>query len=96
MRLVNVCWSLPIVIAAIIANTSETFPSKTGLNAARHGVAYFEPPKSIGTPIGELARSYTGLGLADQIAGRLRLETDASLDQLTRDLIRRNLAAAAK
>lgn len=96
MRVFNVCWSLPIVIAAIFADTSENSSSKTGLKAARPGVAYFEPPKSIGTPIGELARSYTGLGLADQIAGRLRLETDASLDRLTRDLIRRNLAAATE
>jgi hypothetical protein len=55
-------------------------------------VAYFEPPKSIGTPLDELARSYTGLALADRIAGRLRLDTDVSLHPATRHLIRRRLA----
>jgi hypothetical protein len=59
------------------------------------GVAYFEPPRSIGTPIEDVARIYTGLGLADRIEGRLRLDTDVSLDRTTRELIRRRLAAAS-
>jgi hypothetical protein len=59
------------------------------------GVAYFEPPRSIGTPIEDVARTYTGFGLADRIEGRLRLDTDVSLDRTTRELIRRRLAAAS-
>ena len=58
----------------------------------RRGVAYFEPPRSIGTPLDELARTYTGYGLADRIAGRLRLDTDVSLRPAARELIRRRLA----
>ena len=54
--------------------------------------AYFEPPRSVGTPISDLARPYSGPGLADRIAGRLRLETDESLPEIARQLIRRHLA----
>ena len=39
-----------------------------------------------------MARIYSGYGLAAKIEGRLRLDTDASLDQTTRELIRRRLA----
>jgi hypothetical protein len=58
----------------------------------RLGVAYFEPPRSIGTPIEDVVRAYTGFGLAARIEGRLRLDTDASLDGATRNLIRRRLS----
>jgi hypothetical protein len=58
----------------------------------RRGVAYFEPPRSIGTPLDELARNYSGHALADRIAGRLRLDTDMSLHPTARQLIRRRLA----
>jgi hypothetical protein len=58
-------------------------------------VAHFEAPRSIGTPLEDLARSYDGRGLADRIVGRLRLETDASLTAATRQLIRRRLAQAS-
>ena len=54
--------------------------------------AYFEPPRSVGTPISDLARPYSGAGLADRIAGRLRLETDMSLSEAARQLIRQQLA----
>jgi hypothetical protein len=54
--------------------------------------AYFEPPRSIGTPVSDLARPYTGPGLADRIAGRLRLETDMTLNEIARRLIRQHLA----
>lgn len=57
--------------------------------------AYFEPPRSVGTPISDLARPYSGPGLADRIAGRLRLETDESLTEITRRLIRQHLAQAS-
>ena len=60
------------------------------------GVAYFEPPRSIGTPIEDLARAYTGFGLAARIEGRLRLDTDASLDATVRELIRRRLAQSVQ
>jgi hypothetical protein len=93
MRLLHACWSVPLAVAA----TSFSPAGKISLAEAnpepvKRGVAYFEPPKSIGTPIDEVARDYTGLGLADKIAGRLRLDTDASLDAVTRNLIRRRLA----
>ena len=54
--------------------------------------AYFDPPRSLGTPIGEFARIYSGPGLADRIAGRLRLDTDNSLSTATRELIRQHIA----
>lgn len=57
------------------------------------GVARFEPPQSIGTPLDDVARVYTGRGLADKIGGRLRLDTDPSLDTATRELIRRHLGS---
>ena len=82
-----------LFFAAAFAARSETRPvPQPSDTATRRGVAYFEPPKSIGTPLDELARSYTGLALADRIAGRLRLDTDVSLHPATRHLIRRRLA----
>jgi hypothetical protein len=90
MPFLHACWSLPLAVAAIIAPTDKS--SLAGAEPVRRGVAYFGPPKSIGTPIDEVARHYTGLGLADKIAGRLRLDTDASLDPVTRTLIRLHLA----
>jgi len=59
----------------------------------KHGVlAEMEAPRSLGTPLTEVARLYTGPGLADKIAGRLRLDTDASLTPRVRRLIRMHLA----
>jgi hypothetical protein len=55
-------------------------------------VAEIEPPRSVGTPLDEMARVYSGRGLADRIAGRLRLDTDASLTPAARRLIRMRLA----
>jgi hypothetical protein len=82
-----------LFFAAAFAARSETGAMPQPVDtAARRGVAYFEPPRSIGTPLDELARNYTGFGLADRIAGRLRLDTDASLHPVARDLIRRRLA----
>lgn len=92
MRLVHAGWSLPLAVAVFIAPTDETSLSGPNPEPVKRGVAYFEPPRSIGTPIDEVARDYTGRGLADKIAGRLRLDTDASLDAVTRNLIRRRLA----
>ena len=57
----------------------------------RRGVAYFEPPRSIGTPLDDLARMYSGMGLADRIAGRFRLESDGTLNEAARQLIRQRL-----
>ena len=82
-------WSLPFVITAFTLTGSA---AASGVNPMRLGIAYFEPPRSIGTPIEDLARVYTGFGLAAKIEGRLRLDTDASLDSGTRELIRRWLA----
>jgi hypothetical protein len=79
-------WALPLVIAALTISPADT------ANPSFRGVAYFEAPRSIGTPIDEIARDYTGRGLADRIAGRLRLDTDASLHPGVRELIRRRLA----
>jgi hypothetical protein len=55
-------------------------------------VAEIEPPRSLGTPLADVARAYSGPGLADRIAGRLRLDTDASLTPAARRLIRMRLA----
>jgi hypothetical protein len=85
-------WSLPVVVAAITLNGGkDSIPALTSTSIGR-GVAYFEPPRSIGTPIEDMARVYSGYGLAEKIEGRLRLDTDASLNQTTRELIRRRLA----
>lgn len=92
MRFVAPACSLLFFVAAFAAR-SETGASLQPLDTvARRGVAYFEPPRSIGTPLDELARTYTGYGLADRIAGRLRLDTDVSLRPADRELIRRRLA----
>ncbi len=55
-------------------------------------VAEIEPPRSVVTPLSDVARLYTGPGLADRIAGRLRLDTDASLTPGVRRLIRMHLS----
>jgi hypothetical protein len=72
---------------ALVAVLARTIPDGTP-----PGVAYFEPPRSIGTPLDDVARIYSGSGLADRIAGRLRLDTDASLSPAARRLIRQRLA----
>jgi len=94
MRFVAPACSL-LFFAAAFAARSGAVPRPVDA-ATRRGVAYFEPPKSIGTPLDELARNYTGLALADRIAGRLRLDTDISLHPAARDLIRRRLATQAQ
>jgi hypothetical protein len=85
-------WSVPLLVTAITLshNNSSSLPEPT-TNPVSWGVAYFEPPRSIGTPIEDVARAYTGFGLAARIEGRLRLATDVSLDASTRELILRRL-----
>jgi hypothetical protein len=85
-------WSLPFVITAITLNGSNGAYPASGAAPMRLGIAYFEPPRSIGTPLEDVAQRYTGFGLAAKIEGRLRLDTDTSLDATTRELIRRRLA----
>lgn len=85
-------WSVPFVITAFTLNGSSSALPGSGVNPTRLGIAYFEPPRSIGTPLEDLARVYTGFGLAAKIEARLRLDTDPSLDTATRELIRRRLA----
>ena len=87
MRFASACSTalFVLVVAGVTARTGDgTVP--------RTGVGYFEPPRSVGTPLDDLARSYSGPGLASRIAGRIRLDTDASLPSATRELIRRRLA----
>ena len=55
-------------------------------------VTEIEPPRSLGTPLDDMARVYSGVGLADRIEGRLRLDTDASLTEAARRMIRQRLA----
>lgn len=85
-------WSVPFVITAITLNGSNGAHPASGVAPIGLDIAYFEPPRSLGTPLEDLARLYTGFGLAAKIEGRLRLDTDASLDTTTRELIRRRLA----
>jgi hypothetical protein len=84
--------SVPFVITAFALHGSSGPLPKLFGEPVRLGVAYFEPPRSIGTPLEDIARWYTGFGLAAKIEGRLRLDTDASLDATSRELIRRRLA----
>ena len=89
-------WSVPVaLVATVLSHHTDSLASPPS-SAARLGVAYFEPPRSIGTPIDDLARAYTGFGLAARIEGRLRLDTDASLDATARELIRRRLAQSVQ
>jgi hypothetical protein len=91
MRHESACWSLLLVVALGSAPAAHGAIDADSA-AARPGVAFFEPPRSIGTPLDDLVRIYTGPGLASRIAGRIRLDTDASLRPATRELIRRRLA----
>jgi hypothetical protein len=84
MHLMSARSAFILVLSAIITGTN--LPPKHGV------VAEIEPPRSLGTPLTEVARLYTGPGLADKIAGRLRLDTDASLTPYVRHLIRMHLA----
>ena len=88
----NFRWAVPFALTAFaLSPNSGALPSPAPRPAGL-SVAYFEPPRSIGTPLDDLARAYTGYGLAAKIEGRLRLDTDAALDAATRELIRRRLA----
>jgi hypothetical protein len=84
MQLMLARAAMTLTFALILANID--FEPKA------RSVAHFEPPRSIGTPIEDLARTYSGPGLADRIEGRLRLDTDKSLTAKARQLIRRRLA----
>jgi len=92
MRSAPACWSFLFFVAVIAANDNNGAVPQPLTPSARRGVAYFEPPRSVGTPLDDLARSYSGLALARKIEGRLRLETDASLRPDQREMIRRHLA----
>ena len=87
MHLMSARSTLILILTGIITGTNP--PSKYT------GVAEIEPPRSLGTPLTDLARAYTGPGLADKIEGRLRLDTDASLTPTVRRLIRMRLAQEA-
>lgn len=77
---------MTIVVVGIVSRISP---------APKTIVAEIEPPRSLGTPLSDVARLYSGPGLADKIAGRLRLDTDASLTPGIRRLIRMRLAQAS-
>ena len=92
MRPVSAYWSLLLVLAGIAAHSHDDGLTPPAATTANRPVAYFEAPKSVGTPIDDLARNYRGRGLASRIAARIRLDTDASLRPATRELIRQWLA----
>ena len=85
------CWSFLLLLAMGAAPETARVIEADPM-APRRAVAFFEPPRSIGTPLDEMVRIYTGPGLANRIAGRLRLDTDAALRPAVRELIRRRLA----
>jgi hypothetical protein len=70
----------------VVATVSRISPAPKTI------VAEIEPPRSLGTPLDDMARVYSGVGLADRIEGRLRLDTDASLTEAARRMIRHRLA----
>lgn len=74
---------MTVVVVGIVSRISP---------APKTIVAEIEPPRSVGTPLSDVARLYSGPGLADKIEGRLRLDTDASLTPGIRRLIRMRLA----
>ena len=75
-----------ILTVVVVGTLSRISP------APRTIVTEIEPPRSVGTPLSDVARLYSGPGLADKIEGRLRLDTDASLTPGVRRLIRMRLA----
>lgn len=77
---------MTIVVVGIVSRISP---------APKTIVTEIEPPRSVGTPLSDVARLYSGPGLADKIEGRLRLDTDASLTPGIRRLIRMRLAQAS-
>jgi hypothetical protein len=84
MHLILARTALTLVLAAALAEGNPEPKYRT--------IVRFEPPRSIGTPLEDVARLYSGIGLADRIAGRLRLDTDATLTPAARRLIRLRLA----
>jgi hypothetical protein len=84
MHLILARGAMILALAAVLAEGNP--------EPKHRSIAQFEPPRSIGTPIDDVARIYSGSGLADRIAGRLRLDTDASLSPAARRLIRQRLA----
>lgn len=94
MRVILACFAIPLAISAALA-VDHPGPSHDRLatrdTTTARGVAYFEPPRSVGTPLDDLARTYSGQGLADKIAGRFRLESDGTLNEAARQMIRRHL-----
>ncbi len=92
MRFVSASWLLCFVAAAVVTRSDDGGTPRPRAGNVARGVAYFEPPRSVGTPLDDLVRTYTGHALADRIAGRIMLDTDASLRPVTRELIRRRLA----
>jgi len=92
MRSVPAYWSFLFLVAVLASGDNNGAVPQPLTPSARRGVAYFEAPRSIGTPLDDLARSYSGLALARKIEGRFRLETDASLLPAQREMIRRHLA----
>jgi hypothetical protein len=84
MRLAFARYALTFIVFSTISHLES--------EAKGYPYAYFEPPRSVGTPISDLARPYSGPGLADRIAGRLRLESDMTLTEVARRLIRQHLA----
>jgi hypothetical protein len=85
-------WSVPLLVAVFTLNSNPGSLPAGRADQIRLGFAYFEPPRSIGTPLEDVARSYSGHGLASRIEGRLRLDTDPSITEMTRELIRRQLS----
>ncbi len=69
MRLAIACWSVLLVIATAAASPARSVTPLA--NPAFRGVAVFEAPKSVGTPLAEIAQQYAGVGLAARITGRL-------------------------
>ena len=94
MRVILACFAIPLAISAALVVDHPGSPHNVLAlrdSATARGVAYFEPPRSVGTPLEDLARSYSGYGLADRIAGRFRLESDRTLNEAARQIIRRHL-----
>lgn len=94
MRVILACFAIPLAISAALAVDhpgSRHHILAPRDSATGRGVAYFEAPRSVGTPVEDLARSYSGYGLADRIAGRFRLESDRTLNEAARQIIRRHL-----
>jgi hypothetical protein len=62
-------WSVPLLITAVALSRNSGSLSATVTTPGSWGVAYFEPPRSIGTPLEDIARVSNNGSLSASVTG---------------------------